>query len=464
MKQHIKQICKQIHMDKELDRNIPIFMNHLVSSYYAFSQLQLGFNLEIILEETKSEELHNFTELIIEILKQNVLEVGQRDLLKAIETLAELRRTMEKQMEVVEHYTELASIYEYIFNRLEYRFKEPDFELMADEDFVRKILNYIFEDEDNVIINEKIKEVIEQLPIRLTKSKFLDLLSNSLDLYKNAEEQSFETYLYLIRSVATLSKPKGLKELYPEFAKEARWLKKLDFNAITKDNFLKAQKRLCKFLNSINQKSYWIYQFQTIVNELYAVLACMQYQGVCDDYDEVNENTRIIISKIVTLYEQGCNAYDDDLSILFEQQEGIQEELIDEISYYDSVLEKLNMNDEKLVEDLMLKPILNSVNTASKLLSSSLFVNIEEKVNDRLMSEESFKKKKDLLLKEFLVLFEQNELKFNRAIMAGVLGCMPVFLSTHKEVMDYIMNAVFGCTDFAEKLAMEEIINFDIID
>ena len=55
------------------------------------------------------------------------------------------------------------------------RFREEDYPSgYSDENFTRTIMQFILEDEDNMMINSKIKDVIGQLPVRLTKNKFFE--------------------------------------------------------------------------------------------------------------------------------------------------------------------------------------------------------------------------------------------------------------------------------------------------
>ena len=48
-------------------------------------------------------------------------------------------------------------------------------------------MQFILEDEDNMAINRKISQVIGQLPVRLTKNKFFEMLSNGLSIYKGGK-------------------------------------------------------------------------------------------------------------------------------------------------------------------------------------------------------------------------------------------------------------------------------------
>ena len=84
-------------------------------------------------------------------------------------------------MEAITRYVDLFELYEYALNRVEYRFKEMD-RVEDDEAFARKVLRYIFESDDNSVINNRIKEIISQLPVRITKEKYYDFMRSGIGM------------------------------------------------------------------------------------------------------------------------------------------------------------------------------------------------------------------------------------------------------------------------------------------
>ncbi len=50
-------------------------------------------------------------------------------------------------------------------------------------------------------INYKIQDVIGQLPVRLTKNKFFEMLSDGMSVYEGGTKESLNSFLYMIRTV-----------------------------------------------------------------------------------------------------------------------------------------------------------------------------------------------------------------------------------------------------------------------
>lgn len=467
MNSQMKQVCQNVMRGTELEINLPRFFNYFTSTYYTYAKTMLSLNFETILDDETDadEEQKELIKPVCHLLQDVIFSSGKMELLQAVEEIDELRCHTEKRMEVLLYYADVMSIYEYVMNRVEYKYTKSQISLKEDEDFAREILQYIFEENDNVIVNDRIKEMLQQLPIRLTKSKYFELLSQSMDAYKEADASTFDSYLYMLRSGATIYQPEQIKEFYPEFQKEVKWVKKIDFNDLSEDSFLKTQQRLQKVMKSIEKKTEWLYDYQNIVNELYAMLVCKQYEGLEQhDFVTANEDSGSILKSLISFAtgEQKTEEKDRILDESYEKLEGIQEEMLDDVALLDSVLEKIGQSDLNKVKELMLEPMYSSASLASKLLSNSLFVKLtqEEEVS---MTETSFAEKKEMLLSEMKTLFENGSSRFNRAVMAYTLGRMPVFFTNHKEVMDYVINAIVGCNDVAEKYAFTEIIN-DILE
>ena len=79
-------------------------------------------------------------------------------------------------MSVVVSFVDQLRIYEYVFNRVEYQFRDKE-EYPFDKEyyntyFTNDLIHYIFSEKDNVVVNSKIARIIGQLPMRLSKDRF----------------------------------------------------------------------------------------------------------------------------------------------------------------------------------------------------------------------------------------------------------------------------------------------------
>ena len=150
------------------------------------------------------------------------------------------------------------------------RFSEIDLE--EDEDFARKVLRYIFEQKDNVTTNERIKEVIKHLPVRITKQKYFDYISDGFRELIGTQEDILETYIYIFRASANLEKMDDIKDLYPKLWEFKERLENLNFKEITKADYDVVIREIDEAQAMIEEEFTAYHSLAEIVNELYSIL------------------------------------------------------------------------------------------------------------------------------------------------------------------------------------------------
>ena len=119
-------------------------------------------------------------ELFLEMFQgvNEIIEISSIDSAVASEDvltdkISSLRNRLIAIMESITDYVDKFKIYEYVLNRVEYRFKDDE----LDEEYyntymTNDIMHYILSDKDNVSINGRISEMVGQLPIRMSKARF----------------------------------------------------------------------------------------------------------------------------------------------------------------------------------------------------------------------------------------------------------------------------------------------------
>ena len=129
-----------------------------------------------------------------------------------IALISGIRNKITEKMKVLTAYTDAFELYEYILNRKEYSFEETVdeelnqlFDAFDAEQFSAEIFNFIFSDADKVTVNAKIQQIVGQLPLRMTKAKFYDILGQTLSIYNGCEIQSLDDFVQTIGRNCTAS-------------------------------------------------------------------------------------------------------------------------------------------------------------------------------------------------------------------------------------------------------------------
>ncbi len=468
MNKNIKHICKDIQQGRQLEVAIPQLFNQLSNHYLAYANVRLAMHYFSFYEmfcddeNTWSKDALKTMEQLNVIIKDYILQKQNGEAReKAIHMIDDIRKDNTKHVDALTAYTDLFQIYEYVINRVEYRFKGA-VEAVDEEELAKEILRYIFDSEDNVIINDKIKEIIGQLPIRVTKQKYFELIKSSIDAYLGSDTTTLEAFLYMIRTSAMLYSEEGLQEIYPKLWENKSELSQISFKDITEEDFHKALIRLQAATLMLETETTVFIGLQEITNEIYTLLLCAPYAGMVESDSENAEKTAInIIAAINQEFEnKQKNDPSEDLLEMLTELEGIQESMYYEQAIMEDALFEIKERQNTLTESLMLNQLLQVLLRSQDLLSNSLFIDFDKLQSlEEVTDEDRIYEEKKALIQDLTNLFEQSDRMVTRAVMANTINKIPVFFNDHKEVMDYVLYSLERCTDEYEKAACIEIIN-----
>ena len=396
---------------------------------------------------TKVEEINQ----IIENCMNN-----KKDLTEEIDSLLSIRADIVERVRALTCFVDRYNIYEYVLNRVEYRFKDEDMPSgYTDEVYTRKVMQFIFEDEDGALINSKIKDVIGQLPIRLTKTKFFEMVSNGFDFYKDGIWEGLDDFVYMLRTCAMLDKTEHMESDYPHLCEAFEQLEKVTFKNITYEEYLECKDILKEISDYVDEEMDQFMMIQTVVNDLLEIL----YTVGNSLNDNIIKGCQKIIKCTNLLFTKKESPKSlEEIEDMFVMLEGEQEKLYDSINYND-ITDYIKENFATQIKELNLEKQYNVLYKLSKLNSDSIFVQLNDNVKNQKIDDKYLEEKKNEMIEQLGELFKNNDRLVVRAVMAAILSELPMFFGDISEVQDYIYNTLSICTDKAEKLACIEIIN-----
>ncbi|TAH75115.1 MAG: hypothetical protein EWM47_00110 [Anaerolineaceae bacterium] len=466
MSKNFRSIYKDIINNRNLEDRIPEFLRMAVEKYDTFSTVRLALNYytfyEIYCDEKEhwASKLHEHINKINSIIADAAFQVrSDEEADKYIKQTDEIRTSVTRGMETLTLFVDLFEIYEYALNRVEYRFKDMD-QLEDDEEIAKEVLRYIFDSEENTVINDRIREIIGQLPIRITKHKYFDYISDSFHELVGANEDILATYIYIIRSCAMLDLSQDLKDAYPLLWEKKERLEQLNFKDITKEEYEAAILLVQEAVVLLEKESTAYYVLIELVNELYTMLLCNPYREVELAADNKHREAALhIIRSISSAFSKDKQEEaTSELLSSFGVIEGLQEDMEYDILSLEDVLYHLDKHHREVVESLGKEKLLNTLLNCKDLHSGSLFVELNNSGSDKIVDRERISKEIKVLIKELEDKFQSSDRMIIRAIMANTMDKMPVFFESHTEVMEYVLYSLNKCTDLAEKYASLEII------
>lgn len=468
----MKLAVNNINKGKELENSIPDFANGLSELYYKRACIEFAMDYHTLYDMVHGREFSddNLIEIVDEFNEVSgyVIEELSSDTRKElIEKISLLKDKVFNVVKVLAGYADIFARYEYVYNRIEHTF--DNVELGAkykDEDFTRNIMHYIFDDDkDNALVNSKISEIVSELPFRMTKNKFFELLKNGLSVYKTSDKQAIDDFIYNIMTSGMLLLPENM-DMYPEFLSFYKDLKSMDFSNVTQNDLDNISKGLKGSAADIEDLTDIYMVIQGLVNKAYAIILTKPYIGGKDK--EIGISERIIKTLHNLFYEGALKDIPEETTDLFVFLEGVPEDIHTKIEGIEYTLDTVRKEYMNKVQELGVSDQYSDLIKCRALLSDSLFVDIDKELEMEVIdkdfdSEKYIDEKYQELENSLRDFFNDNSKKVNRSVMSLVISCLPIFFNNISEVQDYIYNSLNKCTDKVEKKACIELIN-DIIN
>lgn len=427
----------------------------LTMNYYTLCELVQDSDLDECKADTRFKEL---AELVTDMISRLINNDNCDNLVAELEQIRnEIISKVELATKIVDH----LRIYEYVLNRVEYRFDDSEFDSdYYDSRFTNDIMHYILENKDNVVINGRIAEVVGQLPMRLTRSKFLEYLNEAFSLYKGAMVGTVNDFIYNISTVAMMG---DISEAHNEFGQVGEILdnlKNADYKSIEQDEY----KRLSGLFTIASAKMENVADMYVIlamvVNDLYTVV--LTRGAAFEDVSEI-ENSKKALARITEGMRTGTWFADEEMMEIFESFEGKQEKLAMSVESCDYALAYALEECEDVLERNGMLDTYHALTKVLKLQSGSNFVSLEDdSTKDAIIEDEALEKLFNDFAGNITQVFKANSQMINRAIMAGILSQLPVFFNSVDEIQGYVNVSLSQCSDIAERKACVEIMNMII--
>jgi hypothetical protein len=440
-----RNLIQEMKKKKKYGVHLNEYTQYFSTMYYEYASIQLAFSYYTVYEILSEMEDCTFIAPVFQELTSDLSLQGET----AITAINTLRDRIIEIMDCVTLYTDALCIFEHILSRVEYRFRDdavvPDLSVVT-----TRIQQFIFADKDAVVTNDKIKSIVSELPLRMTKQRFYDIVSDSLSIYKDSDEEGVLGFVYMLRTIAGLKRDyqpvDGLRDM-TAFIKECETT---DYANISRADYERMRTQLNEYTEELNQIVTIYIQIQECINHFYTMQLCAPHMGsagsACASAMAMVEQIRRNVDDADTeSVLNGCNEH-------LEALEGKQESVMERLMEYEALLGDVasEHGDDVAVQSLV---------TCSKLVSSSMFIDLNAGENSVPVTDDFLQKTTASLLQEFADFFKSHSQIVNRAVMSRVLGAVPVFFNSADEVSEYVAYALEHCSDKSELAASIAIIN-----
>lgn len=460
MQKQERLMIKQLENHQNIEENLPKYAEYMSKHYYEHSLIQLAMNLYTFQE--RSQEYVSADPYVEKALYAIQKFTGMYVLDKKYENrtadrkeIHEIRNQITAKMRILTSYTDALQIYEYILNRLEYSYEIVD-EDVDTEAYAKQVFQYLFQDNDKMVVNSRIQMVVAQLPVRITKSRFYEILQESLKIYTGAECSSVDDFANTIRACSGLERPEGFDTEYPVLHETLKALEELDYMNLPKEDWQYYTDKLQEMAGYIENIVTDYLMLEDIVNEVYAVMTACIY--VKDETQEMGYATKILECVLEAMANE--MPIDEMAEDCFFALEGTPETLSEKLMKGEGLLFDLWSQYQKELESQNLMEEYADLNLVSKLLCNSVFIDLKpDELTPEIADSIYIEQVKKELVEEFARSFASQNKLINRARMAMVMGNVPVFFNSQQEISDYLNYALEHCNNNSELKAVIAIID-----
>ncbi len=473
MSTKIRECIKGLNKNKDVEQLLPEYLKQSMQLHDKYARLKLMMEYYIFYE-TVSEGINPYIDsakdtadalhqVIYAVFRepQNCTEEKRAELKTMLQAL---RQEVIDKMQVLTAYVDQFVVYEYILNRIQYRYEEKE-EIEDDASFAQKVLNFIFASQDNMAISDNIRAVLGQLPMRMAGVRYYDLVQESISVYKGSDQSALDGYLYMFRTNAMLYSTPAMDKYFMEFAPVLHELSGLDYDTLGEEGYRIYAEKIRVNASKLNDISDLYMLLQQLINEVYSVVLAWGYGPVEDAKQPQNK----VICGINALFlQQDWEEWKDApeepeerlawLGEHFHLIEGQQEHLYEAINMADAVLEETCDAQKDTIEKLGLTQSYRELNYEMQLSSNSLFIELTDQSEEQKVTPQQAEEAASTLIAELKASFRGHSRMLRRAVMANTLEKMPVFFTTPQEVADYISHSLAQCSDEAEKYASKQLI------
>lgn len=368
----------------------------------------------------------------------------------AEEELLKLRKDITHEVEVLTSYTDCFQIYEYVLNRMERTFRVLPETGLDDESFAKRLVDFITDTKETAVMNGRIRQIIGQLPVRLTKQKFYSLVMEGLSVYIGSPRENLQDMMDTLRTESMAKLPMGMEEGHKDLFELLEQFRHADYKTMTGEGYEEAAAKLSLACEGLMDESGLYLMLQDIIND-FCVLIFARQEAVIDVKEEelYSSLTGEILEKFS---KEDFTPVNEDFFDRLTQLEGRQEACYERYLRAELPEESNQWNQDP--------DYIKAVNV-DRLLSGSSFVALKktgEKVETAIVDRSFLEERAGEYFEELEKVLTGASRPVARAIMAKVLSDLPVYFNSIEEIKAYIEGSFQSCLDEAEKETCKELL------
>lgn len=465
----INALKHQLEQKEDLDYTLVEVAKQSEGHYLGYFMTNLLLEvvtfLEIINEEDKKRlingepELKKVVQYIIKSLSDldKWLNPSAKSVATRISTLNKYRDMLSYQVAAVAAYDDQVKLYDYVLRRR----KQYDVKSEDDQRLAGDLIQFIFEFEDSMTINDRVKSVYGQLPVRMSKLKFHEWVEKALVGMRGVSVSDFTNYITYLRETYHPEGVEGYGQVFSGLNDELSGFDVLLTDIVNSEMVEPLEQKLDSLKLSL-ESSVSLYTYTAIViNNMLGLLSVLN--------EESSETNQIQKGEFVRIAQYIMSRKDEDMVIdefLVEEFNHISlsfDHIREQNGTYDTLVETAKSTCSPEIIEMGLSKKYDRLSSLYVLQSNSYFAPLSVEAEAvEVMDDQHLIQMKNELLAYFDDVSKKDTRIQKRARIANLLSVLNVIQSSAEEIHNYILVALGGCKDEREKLGCQKALR-DII-
>jgi hypothetical protein len=349
-------------------------------------------------------------------------------------------------------------MHEYVLRRRLSSPRAPYVAQGSDESFTNQIMEFVFEFEDSMTINDRLKSIYGQLPVRMSKIKLHEWIEKALIGMNGIQVKDFENYLIYLTETYH---PEGVKNYGVVMKPIFEELKSFNvlYNDIVSEEILEPLEDRLYDIKEMLERCVSLYTYSAVVIN--------NMLGLMSVFNEVSANLEIeSIERCVKVLELITEKANEDVVI-----DASIVEVLDEISQsfesvrmengkWDGLFEEVKKTYVDQILNQKLGKSYDQLSSLYILQSASYFAPLELAQDDLLVMDERILIDRKTKFIEAIDLISKDESRWvKRARISNLLSVINVVHKNQLEIRQHITDALLSCKDATEKANTKVVLN-----
>ncbi len=455
---NINKLIKDLKNGNNPEEQLGVYSQLLLYSYLRLTYGRFALNFtekyDLLSEDGGSLVSEVFADVLA--LARTLGGGAAPDVPEAVRTLEGVRKRVIDALEDMEDYLNYFQVYEHALNRQSYKFADG-LTVSDTEKLTGRLMGYITEKNDAQQINGRIQAVLAELPVRMTNTKFFELLERGCLCFAGARNDMADDFFLRMDALAAVPKLESLNASWSELYAMAQDFERVIPEELTKDECRELETKLTPTAQMVAANISDFVDLLELINELYILVIDTPYATRMPE-----ECTKL--SAILKAYIKAVDSgdfLDIDADILggLEQTVKDQEKYLGEHMFMEDALEMVCEKYTDAIDGMMLGGIFKTLTVSKRLF-------IPSSREDISRIEPYYTVERDALLPRIKKLEETYTRSFKgcgqamkRCMISRTLDFMPVPLDSLAAVEAFISGSLEGCTEYYERAASEAVLN-----